>query len=124
MLAEMRHTLDGGGSSANDADPFIVELVQAPGAVSAGIMVIPPTGVKGMPGELLDARDAGQLGTVQWTTAHNHKPCLEDVIAVSRDCPSSRFLVPSRLFDLGLKARAVVKLEMSPDALGMREDLR
>jgi hypothetical protein len=27
MAAEMGHTLDGGGSGANNADPFIVEFV-------------------------------------------------------------------------------------------------
>ena len=74
--------------------------------------------------ELLDPRDRGQLGPVQRPTRHDHKARLEDIAAISGDRPAPRFLIPARLFDLRLETGPLIEIEVLPDPLGVRKDLR
>ena len=52
-------------------DPLVVQFVQTAGGIAAGVVVVPATGVEGMPLELLDPRDRGQLGLVQRPARHD-----------------------------------------------------
>src|SRR5438552_16176655 len=124
VLAQMRHALNRGGPGPDDAYAFVVQFVQAPGGIASGVVVVPTTRVEGMSLERLDSRDRGQLGPVQRPTRHDHKARLEDIVPLSRDRPAPCFLIPARLFDLGLEAGPRVEVEVLPDPLRMRKDLR
>src|SRR5713226_8398882 len=119
----MRHALNRGRPGANDSDAFVRKLVQAARGITAGVVVVPATGVEGMPLELLDPGDRGELGPVQGPARHDHKARLEDVTSVSADGPAACLIVPARLFDLRLEAGPLVKVEVLPDPLGVLENL-
>src|SRR3984893_11348690 len=119
----MRHALNRGRPGANDSDAFVQKLVQAAGGIAAGVVVVPATGVEGMPLELLDPGDRRELGPVQGPTRHDHEARLEDITSVSADRPAAGFIVPACLFDLRLEAGPPVKVEVLPDPLGVLENL-
>lgn len=58
----MRHDLDGGRTGADERDTLVGELVEAAVRGAAGVGVVPAAGVERVPGEGLDARDAGKFG--------------------------------------------------------------
>jgi hypothetical protein len=117
--------LNGRGAGADDADA----LVDKPGhrraeRIAAGIGVVPAAGVEGMPGEGLDARDAGQLGNMQRTGAEADELRGEDVAAVCAHGPTRPATVPGQALDLGVEQGVVVEAEMPADAPAVRQDLR
>src|SRR5260370_17570800 len=119
----MRDALNRGRPGANDSDAFVRKPVQAARGIAAGVVVVPATGVEGMPLELLDPEDRRELGPVQGPTRHDHKARLEDVTSVSADGPAACFIVPARLFDLRLEAGPPVKVQVLPYTLGVLENL-
>src|SRR5438094_9609560 len=124
VLAQMRHALNRGGPSPDDAYAFVVQFAQVPGGIASGVVVVPTTRVEGMSLERLDSRDRGQLGAVQRPTRHDHKARLEDIVAISRDRPAPCFLISARLFYLGVQAGPPVEAVVIADRLRMRYDVR
>src|SRR5437762_4549936 len=120
----MRYALNRSGPGPDNAHAFVLEFVQAAGGIAPSVVIVPATGVEGMPLELLDPRDRGELGPVQGPTRHDHKARFEDIVAIGADRPAPFLIVPAHPFDLRLEAGSLVEVEMLPDPLGMLEDLR
>src|SRR5262245_11299209 len=80
--------------------------------------------MEGMACEFLNAGNPWQLGAFERPTRHDDKTRLEDVLAISRNCPALSVFIPARLFDLGLETGLVVEVEVLANPLGMRKDLR
>src|SRR5262245_27405957 len=99
MLAQMRHALNRRGPGPNDTHAPVLELIHAAGRIAAGVVIVPPTRMEGMPLELFDPGDRRELGSVQRPTRHDHKARLEDIIAISSNRPALFLLVPARLFN-------------------------
>src|SRR3546814_7640668 len=59
-------------------------------SVAAGVLVVPPTRVKRMALERLDALDGGKLGTVQGTVRHGDEAGAHPVTAIGGDDPAAR----------------------------------
>src|SRR5215831_1783675 len=123
MLAQMWYALNRRGPRPNNAYPFVVQFVQAPGGVAASVVVIPATGVEGMPFKRLNAWDRRQLGAVERPAGHDHEARPEDIIPIGRHHPTPCCLLPARLFDLRLEAGPLVEVEVPADALGVLKDL-
>ena len=124
VLAQMRHGLDRGGSGANDTHALIFEFVHAAGGITAGVVIVPTAGVKGMAFELFDAGNRRQLGPVQGSARHDHKARSEDIVAIGGNRPASVLVVPARLPDLGLEAGPLVEVEVLADPLGVLKNFR
>ena len=117
------HCTDG-GAGADDGDALVGELVHRRARrVAAGVVVVPAAGVERVALEVLDARDARQLGHVQRAGAHAEELGGELVAAVGADDPARAVVVPLEVGDLGVEQRVVVEAELLPDALAVLEDL-
>ena len=80
--------------------------------------------MKGVTGESLDSRDAGQLGPVERTVAHDEELGGHPVAPVGEDAPAQARVVPPNRRDLGRETRALVEVEVPGDPPTMFEDLR
>ena len=82
--AEVRDALDGGGPGADDPDALVGQLLQVPGRVAAGVLVVPPGRVEGLAGETVDPVDAlaavpaeeDVAGRLDQSLALDHAPTL------------------------------------------------
>ncbi len=121
---QVRDALHRGGAGADDADALVGELLhERTAGVAAGVVVVPPAGVEGVPAEALDAGDAGQLRPVQRPGPDGDELGADLVAAVGADDPARRVVVPAQLGDPGREAGVVVEPEVPGDALAVLEDL-
>jgi hypothetical protein len=121
---EVRHALHGRGTGTDDADHLVAQPGEPTRGVAAGVVVVPPAGVERVPGERLDARDAGQLRPVQRPVGHHHVAGTHAVAAVGADDPAAIRFVPRQVGDLGGQARVVVQPEVAGDVAAVLQDLR
>ena len=119
----MRNDLDGCGAGADDPDPLVGQAVQIPVRIAPRVRVVPPAGVERVTPELLDARDARELGPVQRAVPHDQETSRQAVAPVRVDGPASARRVPRNRRDLGGQARALVELEVLGNAAAVLEDL-
>jgi hypothetical protein len=77
-----RHTLNRRRSGTNDAYPVVVQYMEIAGGITACVLIVSATGMGGMVGEVLDARDPRQLGSVARSTGHDHKASPQDITAI------------------------------------------
>ncbi len=99
------------------------ETVHRRGGRAARVGVVPPAGVEGLSGEVLDAGDARQLRLVQ-DAAGDHDEARGDLVAPVRgDAPPVGVLVPLRALDHGLEQRLVVEVEVATQQPAVLEDL-
>ena len=78
----VRHALDRRRAGADDRHALVGQLVQVPGGVAAGVAVVPAAGVEAVALEVLDARDARQLGAARRAQRHHHEARPDVVAAV------------------------------------------
>ena len=121
---EVRHTLHGRRTRADDAHPLATQPRQVAVGVAARVTVVPAAGMKGVAGERLDAGNARQLGTVQRTIRHADEAGAHAVAAVGLDDPARLGLVPAHAVHLGLEAGVVVEPVVAADPLAVGQDLR
>ena len=119
----MGHALHRRRAGADDADALVGQLGhrRAEG-IAAGIGIVPAAGVERVPGEGLDARNAGQLGDMQRPGPQADELGGEDVAAVGADHPARPAGIPGQLLDLGVEQRVPVEPEMLADAPAVRQD--
>ena len=79
--------------------------------------------MEGVAPERLDARNAGQLGPVQWAVAHDEEAGGHPVAAIGVDGPEEACRVPLDPRDLGGEAGPLVESEMLGDAPAVTEYL-
>ncbi|NRA96189.1 MAG: hypothetical protein HRU14_08280, partial [Planctomycetes bacterium] len=65
--------IPGGGAGADDAYTLIAKVIQATVRITAGVLVVPAAGMKGVALEVVDARDARELRPVQRPVGHGDK---------------------------------------------------
>ena len=119
----MRDGLHGGGARADDAHPLVAEAVEPSEGVAAGVVVVPSAGVEAVALEVLDPRDARQLGPVQRTAADHHELSAHGVAAVGADRPAGGGVIPLEPGDLGAEAGVVVEPEVLAEAPAVLLDL-
>ena len=115
--------MNGGGAGTDHRHPLVGQLVQTARGIAAGVIVIPPAGVKAVALERLDAGDARQLGAAGGAQRHHHKPRLHLIVAIGAHDPAFLVFIPVELGDAGLKTGDAVKSVMLADALRMGENL-
>ena len=98
--------------------------IGAPDGIAAGVVVIPPAGVKRVPLEGFDAGYARQFRHMQRARAHADELCGEGIAAIGFDDPARIRLVPIQAYDLGVEQRVVIKAVLLADTLAVREDFR
>ncbi len=94
VLGEFRDGLDAGGAGADDADALSGEPGHAAVRGAAGVAVVPARGVEGVAGELLDAREGGELGLREGAGRRDHVTGAEGVVPVGGDQPLLCGVVP------------------------------
>ena len=74
--------MNGGRASTNDGNLLVTQFVEPAIRTTAGIVVVPATGVERVAFKVADTRDTRQLWTMQWTVGHGHKPGLDSITSV------------------------------------------
>ena len=117
--------MHGRGPGADDANA-LVRQVDHGGAirVPAGVLIVPPAGVKVVTGEGLDAGNTGQLRPVQGPRSHGDETCANLVAAIGRNDPSRNRVIPGELRDLGRKQRIVVESKVGSHPFGVGKNFR
>ena len=69
-LTEERNALNGRCTGSDDRHSLVLEPVEISERTPSGVFIIPPAGVEGVALEIFDARNAGQLGTVERAVRH------------------------------------------------------
>ncbi len=123
VLAKERDDLNAAGARADDRNPLVRELVEPAARISPGVFIVPTRRVKAVPLEILDARDAGKLGTVKPTRRHHNEARPDVVAAVGSDSPTLDVLVPAQPAHLRAEYRAVIEPIVLADAPAVFEDL-
>src|ERR1700757_4045282 len=112
MFTKVRDALNRRRTSADDPDPFVVQLGQAARGIAAGVVVIPAARMKGMAFEVLDPGDRGKVGPIERSARHHDESRPEDVVAIGSNRPSRGGFVPSRVSDLRLEAGPIIQIEV------------
>ena len=123
-LTQVGDALDGGGAGADDADALVPQARQVAVAVAARVGVIPAAGVEGLPLEVLDARDPGQLRAMEPAATRQTNLARISSSAVGANHPAGGVLFPLQAGDLRLETGVRVEVEVPADPLTMGQDLR
>ncbi len=101
-----------------------LRLARFPGVVASRVAVVPAAGVEGVALEVVDARDARELGPVERAGGHGDILRTEFVAAVGGDDPAFGAARPSgaRVISVWNSASSI-KVVVAGDALGVFEDL-
>ncbi len=121
---QLRHDLHSGSSGADDADTLVGQLIHRFVWSSAGVVVVPPTGVEGLALESIDPGYPGKLGFVQDSSCQHEKAGREPVATAGRHLPAQRILAPRSTGDVGLEERSRVQVERTSQQPAVLEDLR
>src|SRR5215471_2948148 len=124
VFREVGDALDRRRTGSDHRDTLVTELVQIPVGVSAGVPVVPATGVEGVPLVTVDPGNSGQLGPVEGPVGHHDVARAQEVITIGADQPPALFLAPSDFPDQGLKESAAIQIVLLADAACVREDFR
>src|SRR5215472_18350008 len=124
VFGEVGDALNRRRAGSDHRDTLVSELVEIPVGVSAGIPVVPATGVKGVPLVTVDSGNSGQLGPVEGTVGHHDVARAQEVITIGADQPPALLLAPSDFRDQGLKESAAIQIVLLADAARVREDFR
>jgi len=123
ILGELRNSLHACGTGSDDGHTLVVQPGQIPGDVTARVLIVPAARVEAVAGELLEPRDAGQLGAAEQTALGRDEPGTEHIAAVGAYRPPRRVLVPLHLGDPRLEQGVLVQAELRAEGLGVGEDL-
>src|SRR5215467_2748199 len=110
VFREVGNALDRGCAGSDNRDTLVTEFVQIPVGVSAGVPVVPATGVKGVPPVTVDSGNSGQLGPIEGTIGHHDVARAQEVTSIGADQPPALFLAPADLLDQGLKESATIQI--------------
>src|SRR5277367_536958 len=102
--ADMGHALYRARAGSDDRDALVGKLVEVSVVVAAGVPVIPSAGVEGVPLEILEAGNTGQLRTTGRPGRRDDEARLHRVVAVGADDPAFDRLVPTQLRHARLEA--------------------
>src|SRR5262249_11525692 len=116
--------LDSGGAGADDADPLVAQARQVAIAVATRVGVVPAAGVEGLPLEVLDAGDAGELRAMEPAADEADEPGSDLVVPVGANHPPGGVLFPHEARHLRLETGVFVQVEVPADPLAMGQDLR
>ncbi len=122
-LGQRRHALDAAGSGADEGDDLVVQAGEGLVRPATGVLVVPAGGVERTPGEILHARDGGQLHEVEDADGQ-HVPATADLVAaVGPDRPPGRVLVPFGPGHPGVEQGVGVEVEPIGHRLEVAPDL-
>src|SRR4051812_30180327 len=124
IAADVRNALNGGRAGANDRDALVGQFDQAAGRIAAGIVEIPPRGMKAVALESCDPGNAWQFRLVQNARGHDHKTGPDIVTLVGADPPALNPVVPTQRADDGAEERMLVQAKMFADPPAVSVNLR
>ena len=122
-LGQRRHALDAARPGADEGDDLVRQAGERLVRAAAGVLVVPPRRVERAPGEVLHARDGGQLHQVEDPDGQ-HVPAAADLVAaVGVDPPAGCVLVPLGPGHPGVEQGVVHQVEPVGDRLEVAPDL-
>ena len=122
-LGQRRHALDAARPGADEGDDLVRQAGEGLVRPAAGVLVVPPRRVERAPGEVLHARDGGQLHEVEDPDGQ-HVPAAADLVAaVGADPPPGRVLVPLGAGHPGVEQGVGHEVEPVGDRLEVAPDL-
>ena len=89
---------------------FVTQLIHTTGRLTAGVVLIPTTCMKGMPFKITQTRQARQFRSVERTAGHDHMACGDNVTTIGGHRPFAGLIIPPHFADTGLQQRARVKV--------------
>ena len=111
-LGQRREALDATGPGADEGHGLVGQTGEGPVGAAPGVLVVPPRRVEGAPGEVLHARDGGQLHEVEDPDGQ-HVPAATDLVApVGPDPPPGCVLVPFGAGHPGMEQGVGLEVEL------------
>src|SRR3546814_828606 len=81
--AQRRNDLNAGGTGPDNANPLVGQFDEFSRLVAAGIFIIPPAGVEGVPLEGLYSGNARQLWLDEQSVGQDNRSCRDIIVAIS-----------------------------------------
>ena len=117
------HALDATRSGSDEGDDFVGQAGERLVRAAAGVAVVPPGGVERAPGEVLHARDGGELHEIEDPHGQDIPAAADLVAPVGADAPASRVLFPLGPGHPGVEQGIVHQVEPIGDGLEVAPDL-
>ena len=116
----MWNTLHGCRPGTDNCDAFIAQVVhRSARGITAGVFVVPATGVERMSLKGFDAGNTRKLGYVKRSRGHTNILRAKLVTPVGFNKPMMFCFIPSQVGDLRMKQCFVIQVELFPYALAV-----